>query len=370
MEDAHELGARTCKDSLSFFVPFLVALVSCSSPSGDEHGGEARTLPRENLEVSFPSGDLSLVGTLSLPEREEGEAVPAVVLIHGSGPISRDETLEGQLAMAFGFEIPVFRLLARDLQASGIAVIRYDKRSCGRFNACADNDYPVPTADSTVDDYLSDVTAAVDYLEGLPEVDPMRISLIGHSEGGAFVLPILAERTELRSGVMLSAPFKPFDAIIHDQTEFVRTLLEDAGSTASAIEQALSPLMELQAALAEIRAGTYTGGAVSGAFEPFWSSIMELGDENPTVSRGIDRPLLAIGGTYDWNVPPSELDSWKTAFESSVNPEERETLLLDCMTHALNCVSEPDYKLLKASDFGTTLHPELVAAITEFLEHP
>jgi pimeloyl-ACP methyl ester carboxylesterase len=318
--------------------------------------------------VSFQSGDLSLVGALSLPERREGELVPGIVLIAGSGPLSRDETLAGQLAMSFGFEIPVFRLLARDLQASGMAVIRYDKRNCGRFNACADNDYPEPSEDITVDAFLGDVLSAVDYLQGLPEVDPMRISLIGHSEGGAFVIPLMATRTELRSGVMLSAPFKSFDAVIHDQTEFVRSLLEEAGFSPSQIEETLSPLIELQAALAEMRAGTYTGGVAGGAFEPYWSSILELGDENPAVSRGIDRPLLAIGGSYDWNVPPSELGSWTENFMSSANAEERETLLLDCMTHALNCVSQPDYMLVKPSDIGTTLHPDLSTVITTFLD--
>jgi hypothetical protein len=51
-----------------------------------------------------------------------------------------------------------------------------------------------------------------------------------------------------------------------------------------------------------------------------------------------------------------------------LTPNKRETVLLDCMTHALNCVSEPDYSMLKASDFGTTLHPDLTPAITEFLD--
>jgi dienelactone hydrolase len=343
----------------------LPAGVSCSSPPADD---DARTRPREDREIAFPSDALSLVGTLSLPERKDGESVPAVVLIHGSGPLDRDEVLEGQLAMSFGFEIPVFHLLARTLQASGMAVIRYDKRSCGRFNGCADNDYPAPSENVTVEDFLNDVMAAVDHLQSLPEIDPMRVSLIGHSEGGAFVIPVMAERTELRSGVMLAAPFKPFDAIIDDQTEFLRTLLEEAGYTPSEIEEALSPLVELQAALAEIRAGTYTGGAVGGAFEPLWSSVMELGDANPTVSGRIDRPLLAIGGSYDWNVPPSELDAWSTNFESSANSEERETIALDCMTHALNCVSEPDYTMLEESDIGTTLHPELTRVITTFLD--
>ena len=66
-----------------------ILLTACprATPPGSE---EAVTHPRQELEVSFPGTDFELEGVLSLPAREEGTRVPALLLIHGSGPIDRD----------------------------------------------------------------------------------------------------------------------------------------------------------------------------------------------------------------------------------------------------------------------------------------
>jgi hypothetical protein len=94
---------------------------------------------------------------------------------------------------------------------------------------------------------------------------------------------------------------------------------------------------------------------------------MALGDANPVTSALVERPILAIGGSYDWNVPPSELALWQQNFTSSSNPDDRAVVTLDCMTHALNCVAQPDYRLITSADIGQTLHPDLVPSIVSFL---
>ena len=81
----------------------------------------------------------------------------------------------------------------------------------------------------------------------------------------------------------------------------------------------------------------------------------------------MDRPIFAVGGSYDWNVPPSELALWQANFAASVNPDERSTLLIDCMTHALNCIDQPDWQKITAADIEDGLDAELVPAITAFL---
>jgi hypothetical protein len=94
------------------------------------------------------------------------ERLPAIVIVPGSGALSRDGLMRGQLGLGFGFELPVYRSLAEGLAERGYAVYRYDKRSCGRFNDCADNRYPtVPWALQAVQystaEYLADAAAAV-----------------------------------------------------------------------------------------------------------------------------------------------------------------------------------------------------------------
>ncbi len=106
----------------------------------------------------------ALPGTLTLPKH--AQRVPAIVLVHGSGPNDRDETI--------GVLKP-FKDLAWGLGRRGIAVLRYDKRT--RVAPAG-----VRTEKEEVDDGAH---AAVALLLARPEVDPTRIALLGHSQGGA-----------------------------------------------------------------------------------------------------------------------------------------------------------------------------------------
>jgi pimeloyl-ACP methyl ester carboxylesterase len=363
------LSTLTRVDNMRWVVCSLVLFGSwgCSPASVRDSAQPDSSIAAEDREISFQAGDLSLNGTLSLPLRVRGAGVPGVVLINGSGPSDRNEALSGQLGMSFGFRISVFQLLAEGLRDSGIAVLRYDKRACGSFNGCADNEYPTPSPNISAEDLENDVIAGVDYLKAQPGVDPARVSLVGHSEGGAFVIPILTRRPDIQQGVMISAPFTPMDQIVRDQIERLRALFAQTGTPRAQADTQLAPLDAAAAALLEVRAGTYTGGPILGAYGPYWASLLAIGDENPSQSSRLDRPLLAIGGSYDWNVPPSELAEWQANFQAAVNPDARKTSLLECMTHALNCIAQPDPTQIKASDIGSTLQPELVPKIADFI---
>jgi pimeloyl-ACP methyl ester carboxylesterase len=343
-----------------------VGTLGCGSAPLPSAGTDAR-LAATDQNVSFSSEGLTLVGTLTLPARRASERVPGVVLIAGSGPESRDEVLDGQLGMSFGFQLPVFELLARALADAGFAVLRYDKRSCGPFNGCADNGYPLPSDAITVDDFIADASAAIDFLDGVEAVDPTLTSVIGHSEGAAFVPTLVSERSDLRSGVMLASPYRPIDALLTQQVDFLAQLLAEQGVDADTVTRELDPLRQELDALAQIRAGDYQGGSVGGAYPPYWTSLMALGDANPDTSASLDRPLLAVGGSYDWNVPLSELSLWQANFMNSPYADERVVVALDCMTHALNCISEPDYRQITMADLGHTLESDLVPTVTTFL---
>ncbi|MFQ5796961.1 MAG: alpha/beta hydrolase family protein [Candidatus Bipolaricaulia bacterium] len=82
-------------------------------------------------EVTVNSGDVRLAGTLSLPS-EEG-SFPCVLMIHGSGPVDRDENVR-QLKL-FKVKLNVFNTIAHYLAAKGIASLRYDKRGSGQRSA-------------------------------------------------------------------------------------------------------------------------------------------------------------------------------------------------------------------------------------------
>jgi uncharacterized protein len=344
-------------------------LFACSSESLQTGASSTDPTPfREASEeqVEFLGDELVLEGTLSLPARMDDETVPALVLVHGSGPNSRDERLEGQLLMQFGFAIPVFSLLARSLTDAGFAVLRYDKRSCGQFNDCSAASYPVPPDDLTIDAFVNDVRGALDYLEQRPEVDPDRISVIGHSEGATYVPTLLQDRPRIAAGVLLAAPFSPIDVSLRNQLELARRILAESELTEAEVETALRETSRLSDQLELLRDGVFEGDQIGGIGVRFWSSLMSLGDEAPRVLNEVTQPVLLVGGDYDWNVPPTELEQWRAAL---VARDSDRTVMrsLGCMTHALNCINQPDYTKIRDIDISRELHPELVTTLLSIL---
>ena len=105
---------------------------------------------------------------------------PAIVLVTGSGQIERDETVAG---------IPIFAQLAGSLAQEGFVVLRYDKRGVGQSGGRSER--------ATLQDYADDLIAAVKWLAKRKDIDPKRIAVAGHSEGGAVAM--LAARARKRS---------------------------------------------------------------------------------------------------------------------------------------------------------------------------
>jgi alpha-beta hydrolase superfamily lysophospholipase len=128
-----------------------------------------------------------LAGTFTVPDRGRAP-FPAVVLVHGSGPENRDETI-GPNA--------IFLQLSNALSNAGYAVLRYDKRGVGASGGGEHGD--------TRDELLADVRAAVAFARAQSTVDPRRVFLIGHSEGGELV-PSVAARDPRIAGIVLMAP--------------------------------------------------------------------------------------------------------------------------------------------------------------------
>lgn len=364
------------------FVPLLGALVlfGCESapsselPGGGDLGSDAGspadtggTAPRLATQVGIRTADLTLRGTLEIPPRMDAERVPAVVLVHGSGPNSRDQPVEGQLALFFGFEIRVLKELSNQLVGNGFAALRYDKRTCGTFNQCANNDYPPATAQVTVDDFIADVEAAAEFLRQRPEIDPSRVFVVGHSQGGGLVPAVLERHPELAGGVMLAAPHRPIDALLQHQLDLSREILLENGVPPREVETALVGLTGLVEDLQGLRAGTHDGQPIAGAPDSFWRSWFDVGDRAPAAAAALDRPLLALGGTMDFNVPASEIALWQATFDTADPNPGHQAAVIDCVSHALNCIRQPDRTQIMPSDLGRSLHPALVDRMIEFL---
>jgi pimeloyl-ACP methyl ester carboxylesterase len=328
-------------------------------------------LPQEDVPVAFDRGLWHLDGTLTLPARDEGARVPAVVLVHGSGPMSRDGVMRGQIGLGFGFDLPVYQRLAAALSAHGFAVYRYDKRTCGTFNDCADNGpsaipYSMLTEVFATSEYVLDAEAALDALIRHPAIDPGRTFFVGHSEGGQLIPVLLSERPRVRAGVMLAPPFHTMTVVLEQQSERVRWAFTLTGQPERA-EVEGRQLHDAAHALDQIERGTHLGDPVLGQPPAMWASWIELAQSAPALARELQRPLLVLGGSYDYNVVPSEIEAWARWLDGSPRAPHR-VRVLDCVTHALNCVTQPDPRRITPADIGHDLAPSLVLEIVSFLE--
>ena len=162
--------------SMGLLLMAILAL-SCISTSIFKQGNQAlaqsyvQTLKYRNLVIDLGNG-VKVKAQLTFPAIGKGP-FPAVLLIHGSGAQDMNETLTKNAKL--------FWQIAQYLSERGFAVLRFDKRGVGATSYTISNSNVWGNA--TANDFIHDAEKALNVLIQQPEVDPKRISIIGHSEG-------------------------------------------------------------------------------------------------------------------------------------------------------------------------------------------
>jgi fermentation-respiration switch protein FrsA (DUF1100 family) len=271
--------------------------------------------PYREQEVTYANKaqNVSLAATLTIPQGKG--PFPAVVLITGSGPQDRDESLLGHKP---------FLILADHLTRLGIAVLRADDRGTGKSTGVF--------ANATTADFATDTEAAIAYLKTRTEVNRHKIGLIGHSEGGGIAPMIAARNRDVAFIVMMAGTGVPGDQVLVAQGEAIQIAMgksPEAAAKDAAEEKELFALIETekdQAVLAkELReklAGklpeTQVGLEIEKAASS-WSRFF-LTYDPATALRKVTCPVLAINGSLDKQVLPSQnLPAIRKALEESGN---------------------------------------------------
>ena len=164
-------------------LPLLALALALAVPALAQPGDEPSRpqtpqppFPYRCVDVDYGHGEVSLAATLTLPPGDG--PFPAAVLITGSGAQNRDEEIFGHKP---------FAVIADHLTRAGVAVLRADDRGVGGSND------PTP-GENTSADYAADALAGVEFLRAHAAIDPERVGLIGHSEGG-LIGPLAASRS-------------------------------------------------------------------------------------------------------------------------------------------------------------------------------
>jgi len=274
--------------------------------------------PYEELDMTFVNteAEARLTGTLTLPRT--GGPFPAVVLIPGGGAHDRDYSI---------LRHRPFLVLADYLTRHGIAVLRFDERGVGASTG--------DRSQATSADYAEDVLAAVDALRSHEQVDPNRIGLIGHSEGGTIAAIAAARDRGIAFIVMLGAPGLPGKEY---HLQFEESTARSLGQSEEAIaarrsfqERILSVVLEEKdPAVAEARlhrlyqelspsmpeANVQAG--IKRLLSP-WFRFNLIHDPGATLQT-IRCPVLALIGEKDVQVPPAgNLEAIRQALQAGEN---------------------------------------------------
>ncbi|MBL92796.1 MAG: hypothetical protein CMH56_13410 [Myxococcales bacterium] len=339
----------------------LVGLLGCASVPKVAVTPESLS----EKQVTFQAEGVTLAGALCWPDTQD-EKVPAVLIAHGSGPQSRDGFMAGQLNMGVGFKIPVYAELAWGLCEAGFAVLRYDKRTCGPFNSCYENEYVLQKG-TMPQDFVDDMKAGVDFLQGHEGVDERYLFVVGHSQSGQFIPALMRDDKRIDAGIMLASPYQPIDKVLLAQTKSSETLMGQLGVPDSVANHQLDKLRKLNAELKALREHTYKEDNISGVPTAFWQEWMAMGEKAPTQARYLQKPLLVLSGDYDWNIPPQETRDWEDSLAHSKYKKRHKIMILSNITHALNEVVERDITQLKPEHIGEQVSPTVIESMVAFL---
>lgn len=160
--------------------------------------------PYSEEEVSYVNAKAGIrfAGTLTLPSGAGPH--PAALLITGSGPQDRNESIAGHKP---------FLVLADYLTRRGIAVLRVDDRGVGGSGGKPD--------EGTTEDFAGDALAGVAYLKSRKEIDARRIGLVGHSEGGLVAPLAAAQSPDVAFIVLMAGPGVVGEKILEAQGELI-----------------------------------------------------------------------------------------------------------------------------------------------------
>jgi pimeloyl-ACP methyl ester carboxylesterase len=338
---------------------FVRRAPGAAAPAPNRPQTPAKPYPyREDL-VTYdnPSAHVRLAGTLTLPKGSG--PFPAVVLIAGSGAHTRDETVFGHA---------IFLVLADHLTRHGIAVLRYDKRGLGGSSG--------DLATATSRDFASDAEAGVAFLKTRPEIDPRRIGLIGHSEGGVIAPMVADDDSAVAFLVLMAGSAVPGDQIIVAQT---RAIALAGGQPSSVVDANLAIERKFLDGVmaAKDRASAETAardvlksaGLPDAAIEPQvtaassdWYRFFLSYDPAPALKR-LRQPVLALIGEKDLQVPASlNLPVFQTALRSNRDAEIRELPGLNHLFQTAGSGAPSEY-----GEIEETLSPAALDLITDWI---
>ncbi len=228
------------------------------------------------------------IAATATPPADVRARMPAVVLIAGSGAADRDETVAG---------IPMFGQLSGELSTAGYFVVRYDKRGVGQSGGRAES--------AALEDYADDAVKVVEWLAKRKDIDPKRIALVGHSEGG-FIAMLAAARAggKVAAVALVSSPGTTGRELVIAQQQHALDLSNDSADVKAA------KIQLQQRILRAVVSGTGWEGIppqMQKQADTLWfKSLIEF--DPAAAMKKMKQPVLIVHGARDAVVAASNAD--------------------------------------------------------------
>ena len=299
-----------------------------------------------DADVRIPALGFSLAGTITTPPQVAGRRRhPAIILVPGSGRVDRELNLAG---------IPIFTQLAGALAEQGFIVLRYDKRAIGQSGGRDER--------AGIDHYAEDLIAAVKWIRKRKDVDRDRVTVAGHSEGGAVAMIAAAKEDDIASLVLIAAPGTRGSELVLEQQRHGLDLL-------GASEADRKAKIDIQQ---RIQTAVLTGVGWEGlppeyrkvADTQWFRSLLQY--DPAKVMECVRQPILIIHGELDKQVFPHHADKLAELARQRKRKAPVEVVRVPGVNHLLVPAATgevAEYPTLK----DKTIAPQIAVKIAEFL---
>ena len=299
-----------------------------------------------DVDVSIPAPGFNLAGTLTMPKGEGRLRHPTVVLVGGSGPVDRDETVAG---------IPIFAQLADALAERGFMVLRYDKRGVGQSGGRIET--------VTLEDYADDVMAVIKWLGKRDDVDPRRMAVVGHSEGGSVAMLAAAKEKKIASIVLVAATGSTGADLVLEQQ---RHQLELMNLPDTERQQKIELQQKVQAAVISEKGWEGVPEEVRRQADTAWfKSLLQF--DPARVMPQIKQPILILQGDLDTQVPPHHAEQLAELARKRKKAPPIESVHLPGVNHLLVKATTGEVQEY-AELTEKTITPDVATTIAEWLK--
>lgn len=304
----------------------------------------------EDFSIENTAAEVSLNGTLSLPQNEDKNA-PLVIMISGSGPQNRNEEILGH---------EPFWVLADHLAKANIASFRYDDRGVGKSTG----DF----SSATSLDFAEDVKAIIAFFKSKKEHASRKVGLLGHSEGGLIAAMVAADNPDVDFVISLAGPGIDGKRILEKQNKAM--MIAEGMSEESAQKQADFIMGMCEIVIAEKDQGATRNALRNYLLEKAPAGVLANMGGIDAALETYDRSLNTLWMRFFLSHDPSE--DWKKvhcpvlALNGTVDTQVEASSNLNAIEFALRRARNDQYKMMALKQHNHLFQPSLSGALSEY----